>query len=60
MIREFGSRNIGTLTTAELVKSLANYGKQFPVAANRCRASWSLVFQYAKERGLLRYGSEGG
>jgi integrase len=53
LIREFGHRNIGTLTTAELVKSLGNYGTQFPVAANRCRATWSLIFQYAKERGLV-------
>lgn len=54
-IRFFGSRNIGTLSTAELVNNLSAYGKKYPVAANRCRSSWSLIFQYAKERGLIEH-----
>jgi integrase len=51
--RYFGHRNIGTLTTAELVANLTTYGKRHPVAANRCRSTWQMIFQYARECGLL-------
>ncbi len=51
--RFFGHRMIGSLTTAELTNNLIDYGKQYPVAANRCRSSWALMFGYARQRGLI-------
>ncbi len=53
--REFGSRIIQTITTADLVASLSKYGQKYPVAANRCRSNWSLVFQYAVELGVIEH-----
>lgn len=51
--RQFGHRMIGSISTAELTNSLIAYAKQTPVAANRCRAHWRLMFSYAKQRGLV-------
>lgn len=53
--REFGNRVIQQITTADLVASLGRYGKMHPVAANRCRSNWSLVFDYARECGLIEH-----
>ncbi|MFM8501570.1 MAG: phage integrase central domain-containing protein, partial [Fluviibacter sp.] len=41
----------GSLSRKDLVDSLQRYAKTSPVAANRCRANWSQILEYAVERG---------
>lgn len=51
--RAFGHRPIQSITKVELVAELSDYAKSAPVAANRCRSNWKLLFDYATERGLI-------
>ena len=51
--RAFGRKPIQSITKPELVAELEAYAKASPVAANRCRSNWKMMFDYASERGLI-------
>lgn len=51
--RAFGRKPIQSLSKPELVAELEAYAKTSPVAANRCRSNWKMLFDYASERGLI-------
>lgn len=51
--RAFGRKPIQSITKPDLVAELEAYAKVAPVAANRCRSNWKLMFDYASERGLI-------
>src|SRR5262245_19120330 len=52
---EFGSRRLQELTRAEIARFVRGYGKQAPVAANRCLSTLKLALGWCVETGYLEH-----
>jgi integrase len=54
-IAEFGSRRLQELARREIAHAVRVYGKETPVAANRCLATWKLALGWCVEVGYLEH-----
>jgi integrase len=54
-IAEFGGRRLQELSRPEISRAMRLYGKESPVAANRCLATWKLALGWCLEVGYLEH-----
>ena len=59
-IAEFGDRRLQELSRPEIARAVRLYGKETPVAANRCLATWKLALGWCVEVGLLEHSPAAG